>query len=978
MNHPTAQFTTRARVVDLLGREQIADAPTAMGEIFKNAMDAGAANVWVDYWPKERCLIVGDDGLGMRTEEELLGKWLVLATDSKQQAIDPKSSWLEFATTAQKKHLLHSKAFGKKGIGRLAIGLLGGATAVWTRWGKGAAAQRTLMLVHWSVFRHPFLTLDDIKIPMMTLSETATVDDVTALIEEALKWTKESKIFRKGLPIDLANRVTTELTKTFPSSLKASFQFAEGSGTQFVILGSDDMVANHFEGWLGTQDLWGDDELEDTEGPKAYAAFSNPFSNSDDSRLKVHLSKCGKEMDLANVNFWRAEDLQRSDHSLDLHVDGTGFVSGTVRRLKEKFNFEWQIQDLPYRSKWPGPYRIRLGYIEGEPDMSGLSPEEFATYTRRLNALGGFYVFMDGIRVCPYGRVDEDFVEFEKRRSLKAGRFFFSHRRMFGAVILSQSENPDLVEKAGREGFQQNGAYRGLVFSLKKLFVELARTYFGDDADREDKAKKKEDKAKKKREERQAQQRKEFLKQLSLSRKLLPSLAEKFQIHADEVGAIIAKAERVKKLDLLDDARNAQDALRKHYEHLWADGMVTASPTEFELGNTELDTVDGYLTKLADTDRDAKTALAKIAARIDAVASKIEQAASRKQAGRKVLEEARSRFTSELREAVKPVCVAADHLKKSIQQKPDTDIEELDAIAANTMAKPTRSEAPESSLALVEEIVATQRRLLQDKQLPFYKKVCQQLITLSEGDSDTLEIADLREELRHLRERESHLIELAQFGLVMETADHDFHSMLGDASKAVAAVEAACAPAVRVKVKVLKDYLQHLEERLQGLDPLVRRVRGRVTDIGGEEIREFVQSSFEQHRREGVTFEYTPKFLSSIFGGVKRPVLLGAVHNLVMNAGYWATRKTKQGKIRFSIHPQGFVISDSGAGIHQRDRERVFDPGFSRRPTGRGLGLYIARSCLRSFDYDIELLPEPSNNALLGANFLVRKPTSKD
>lgn len=974
----SAQFTTRARVVDLLGREQIADAPTAMGEIFKNAMDAGASNVWVDYWPKERCLIVGDDGLGMRTKEELLGKWLVLATDSKQQTLDPKSPWLEFATPAQKRYLLHSKAFGKKGIGRLAIGLLGGATIVWTRWGKGPKAQRTLMLVHWSIFRHPFLTLDDIKIPMLTLRRTATADDVKVLFKEALEWTKTSKAFKNRLPVNLSNRVETELTQTFPSSLKASIQFAEGPGTQFIILGSDDMVANHFEGWLGTPNFWGDDEQEDAEGPKAYAAFCNPFTDDKKDRLKVHLSNCGKEMDLAKANFWTADDLKRADHSLDLHVDEDGFVSGTVRRFKEKFKFDWQIQNLPARSKWPGSFQIRLGYIEGLPDSSALPPSDFAAFTRRLNAFGGFYVYMDGIRVCPYGRVDEDFVEFEKRRNTSVGRHFFAHRRMFGAVILTQSDNPDLVEKAGREGFQQNGAYRGLVYSLKKLFIELARTYFGSDSDREDKAKKKEDKAKKKREERQEQQRKEFLKQLSLSRKLLPSLAEKFQMHAEEVGTIVAKAERSKKIDLLNEARDAQDALRKHYERLWDDAMVIASPTEFELGGSDLDVLDSYLTKHADTDRDAKTSLSKIAARIDAVASKIEQAAARKQAGQKVLDEARSRFTSELKEAVKPVCLAADHLKKSILQKPDTDIEELDAIAANALAKPTRSEASEASLALVEEVVATQARLLQGKQLPFYHKVSQQLKILAEGDSDILEIADLREELRHLRDREIHLLELAQFGLVMETADHDFHSMLGDASKAVEEVEAACTPSVRVKMKVLKDYIQHLEDRLQGLDPLVRRVRGRVTDIGGEEIREFVQYSFEQHRREGVTFEYTPKFLSAIFSGVKRPVLLGAVHNLVMNAGYWATRKTKQGKIRFSIHSQGFVISDSGTGIHQRDRERVFDAGFSRRPTGRGLGLYIARSCLRSFDYDIELLPGPSTNSLPGANFLIKKPTSQD
>ena len=38
-------FKSRARVIDLLGRQQIADAPTATGELFKNALDAGSKEV---------------------------------------------------------------------------------------------------------------------------------------------------------------------------------------------------------------------------------------------------------------------------------------------------------------------------------------------------------------------------------------------------------------------------------------------------------------------------------------------------------------------------------------------------------------------------------------------------------------------------------------------------------------------------------------------------------------------------------------------------------------------------------------------------------------------------------------------------------------------------------------------------------------------------------------------------------------------
>lgn len=41
----SAAFQTRARTIDHLGREQIADCPTAISELWKNAYDAYARNV---------------------------------------------------------------------------------------------------------------------------------------------------------------------------------------------------------------------------------------------------------------------------------------------------------------------------------------------------------------------------------------------------------------------------------------------------------------------------------------------------------------------------------------------------------------------------------------------------------------------------------------------------------------------------------------------------------------------------------------------------------------------------------------------------------------------------------------------------------------------------------------------------------------------------------------------------------------------
>lgn len=52
---------------------------------------------------------------------------------------------------------------------------------------------------------------------------------------------------------------------------------------------------------------------------------------------------------------------------------------------------------------------------------------------------------------------------------------------MFGLISLSQSENFKLKEKAGREGFIEDQAYKNLRDILKNFFVQLAADFFRDD-----------------------------------------------------------------------------------------------------------------------------------------------------------------------------------------------------------------------------------------------------------------------------------------------------------------------------------------------------------------------------------------------------------------------------------------------------------------------------------------------------------------
>ena len=69
------KFKTRARTLDMLGRQQIAGMPTAISELFKNAHDAYADRVEIDYYRSDGLFVLRDDGVGM-SYDDFVSRWL--------------------------------------------------------------------------------------------------------------------------------------------------------------------------------------------------------------------------------------------------------------------------------------------------------------------------------------------------------------------------------------------------------------------------------------------------------------------------------------------------------------------------------------------------------------------------------------------------------------------------------------------------------------------------------------------------------------------------------------------------------------------------------------------------------------------------------------------------------------------------------------------------------------------------------------
>ena len=77
-------------------------------------------------------------------------------------------------------------------------------------------------------------------------------------------------------------------------------------------------------------------------------------------------------------------------------------------------------------------------------------------------------------------------------------------------------------------------------------------------------------------------------------------------------------------------------------------------------------------------------------------------------------------------------------------------------------------------------------------------------------------------------------------------------------------------------------------------------------------------------------------------------------------------------KIEFSLYKQNkmnILIRDNGPGIEENEREKIFEPFYTKRKNGTGLGLSIVKSIIDSHMGDVSVID--SNQ---GAAFSINLP----
>ena len=376
---------------------------------------------------------------------------------------------------------------GEKGIGRLAVATIGPQLLVLTRAKIGdSTSDLTAAFLNWSIFEWPGIDLEEIEIPLRSFA-SGTLPSAQDVAEMVCEFRKGAE--RLGVKVDrpFLDRLLYELDQfdvdpqDIDSYLHQPSLGGNGCGVHFLIKPASALLADDIDG----------DSISSKAAilkkaiplKKLLLGFSNTMIPNIQTVIHTafrdHKSDEISEDMIGNDEFFTPEEFENSDHRVHGRFDEFGQFLGQISIYGET------IKDhvIPWNggrglSTLCGPFSINFAAFEGENRYSTIPHEEHARLAAKTENLGGLYIYRNGIRVLPYGNTDYDWLDIEFRRTKSAYYYYFSHRKMFGAVDIDTDKNCNLLEKAGREGFQQNKAYRQFQSILQNFFLQIAADFF--------------------------------------------------------------------------------------------------------------------------------------------------------------------------------------------------------------------------------------------------------------------------------------------------------------------------------------------------------------------------------------------------------------------------------------------------------------------------------------------------------------------
>lgn len=958
------QFRTKARAVDLLGKGQIADLPTAITELWKNGYDAYADNLRADFYKEgynglvKSYFLLSDDGKGM-SASDILDKWLVLGTDSKSRAeLD-----IESEETLWKRPRIKA---GEKGIGRLSVAYLGNPMLMLT---KRMGFPLQALYFDWRLLENYNLFLDDINIPLQSVDNLNTLKSILSNLKNEFlsnfdkEMDSDFKPIWEEKQIVLKSEIMSETNDVFieepiQNRISSLFNSEDSHGTLFIIFNPITQIQE-----LSEKDV---DKLEDIKFViSSLTGFSNPFKNlSNNVSTNFFINIESETFDLLNSrgNFFTKSDFDLADVYIRGSFDGNGSFNGMVRIYDQDIEYSYTDPRKKDKRSYYGQIPIELGYSQGEARSSFLTDNQFSSITNKVREYGGLYVYRDNFRVLPYGRDNADFLNFEERRSRRAGTYYFSYRRMYGYLDITRERNEFLKDKSSREGLINNAQYRAFRNDAINFFVALALDYF------------------------------QTTPKFSLFRDKQKEINDETEALKADKGR--EKAEKIAFTKSLNEYPKKLNEYQTTYERL-----LEILGDKLNTINVSYSEVESILDELQKLDLEFKRLIPKIPKRYKPTETQNERL---------------YKFEDKLNSYIELVTPKREALNKKAQDKLEVRDLKID------FTKKYNSYISSLEKALYENklhLETTFKNLIRDyidkaKQLTTAlsenkEKIVGSIISKEQVSQFTNEIEklyyNLSEEadktlfplVEHIKRLSFDIDEeqvqgaykaqydqmkyqweqtrdTAQLGIAVEIIDHEFNHLYAKINNQLSVLKGNPIVNSIKEFNFLEKNFRQLEDKYELLSPLYRISGAFAKDILGIVISKYLLEFFENQILEyKIHFDISESFNNHSIR-IKEPIVHTVFINLINNAIYWMRNK-EQRIIRLDYweDTQEIIIANSGEKIPDYRLERIFELFYSQRPNGRGIGLYLSKQSLNEALLDIYATNDKMYNTLNGACFVI-------
>ncbi len=321
-----------------------------------------------------------------------------------------------------------------------------------------------------------------------------------------------------------------------------------------------------------------------------------------------------------------------------------------------------------------------------------------------------------------------------------------------------------------------------------------------------------------------------------------------------------------------------------------------------------------------------------------------------------------------------PILVDQSNREGIVESSAFNDLKEIIIFIFNELEGRRYNERPRQE----KNVTTTEGLFSKISMTPVIEMVAKKLPEDTEAKQIVLQTdTAIKEGLQKIQEVISRYRRLSTLGLLLDVVLHDGNNILLRLDNESSLLEKEFKKEIVSEEKItshirnIKQERSTMSQLFKRLEPFGGRKRGRPKNIILEDSIKNVFSLFSG-RLEKLNIQTTLPHSNTEVRFDESELEIIFV-NLLENSLYWLdTLEQKERQITVNVSKNdnelSVIFSDNGPGVKEEDAERIFEPYFSRKPEGIGLGLTIVGELVTEYDGSFELI---NNGPLNGANFRI-------